>query len=92
MADGYVRLKCSAPGTVVNATDSLVGFEAERRVECAEASMVAQTMAAALESAARSNAAERGRTRALLFGEPQLPDALLHGEESGLNAVPCDRS
>ena len=75
MADGYVRLKCSAPGTVVKKTCSLVRFDAERCVERAQASMVAQTMAAALESAARPNAAERGRMRELLFGEPQLPDA-----------------
>ena len=73
MADGYVRLKCSAPGTVVNETYGLVRFDTEGRVERAQASMVAQTMAAALESAARPNAAERGRMRELLFGEPQYP-------------------
>ena len=74
MADSYVRLKCSAPGTVVNETDSLVRFDTERRVERVQAPMVAQTTAAALESAAKPNAAERGRMRALLFGETQSPD------------------
>ena len=75
MADWYVRLKCSAPGTVVNETHSLARFDAEGRVERAQAPIAAQTAAAALESAAKANAAERGRMRELLFGEPRSPDA-----------------
>jgi hypothetical protein len=75
LADWFVRLKCGVPDLVVNETYSLVRFDAQGRVDPAQASSAAQAPVTASENAAWPTTAERGRMRELLFarvGDPSV--------------------
>lgn len=89
LADWYVRLKSGAPDRVVNENYSLVRFDAEGRVDPAQAPAAPQASAAALENPAWPTAAERVRMRELLFGEAESPAAPSSAAPASGTVPPC---
>lgn len=75
LADWFVRLKCGAPDLVVNETYSLVCFDAQGRVDPAQAPRAAKPPAASSENPAWPTLAEREQMQELLFGKTPSPDA-----------------
>ncbi|MDP3246017.1 MAG: hypothetical protein Q8M93_03530 [Polaromonas sp.] len=89
LAIWYVKLKGDAPDIVVNETYSLVGFDAQGRIDPAHATVAAQEHATTPENAAWPTAAERAQIRELLFADARAPDAVPTAPETGIAEPHC---
>lgn len=88
LADWYVRLKGDAPDAVVNETYTMLQFDAQGRVEHANVRKAAPTPPNTRENPAWPSVTERGRMRALLFGEAESADVFSEGSPDSAG-VPC---
>ncbi|MCQ9379885.1 hypothetical protein [Methyloversatilis sp. XJ19-49] len=89
LAIWYVNLKDDAPDSVVNETYSLVGFDAQGRIDPAHAAIAAQKHATTLENAVWPTAAERGQIRELLFADAGTSDASPTAAKTGITESDC---